>query len=84
MTYTYTTKGVCSRQMTVEIENGTIMHVDIIGGCNGNLKGIASLVQGMRVEDAIGRLAGIRCGMRNTSCPDQLSIALKEALAQSF
>lgn len=84
MTYTYTTKGVCSRQMTVEIENGTIMHVDIIGGCNGNLKGIASLVQGMRVEDAIARLAGIRCGMRNTSCPDQLSIALKEALAQSF
>lgn len=84
MTYTYTTKGVCSRQMTVEIENGTIMHVDIIGGCNGNLKGIASLVQGMRVEDAIDRLAGIRCGMRNTSCPDQLSIALKEALAQSF
>ena len=84
MTYTYTTKGVCSRQMTVEIENGTIVHVDIIGGCNGNLKGIASLVQGMRVEDAISRLAGIRCGMRNTSCPDQLSIALKEALAQSF
>ena len=84
MTYTYMTKGVCSRQMTVEIENGTIMHVDIIGGCNGNLKGIASLVQGIRVEDAIDRLSGIRCGMRNTSCPDQLSIALKEALAQTY
>lgn len=83
MTYTYMTKGVCSRQMTVEIENGTIMHVDIIGGCNGNLKGIASLVQGMRVEDAIDRLAGIRCGARNTSCPDQLSIALREALSQA-
>lgn len=72
MTYTYTPHGVCSRQMTVEIENGAIKHVDILGGCNGNLKGIASLLQGMRVEDAIERMKGIRCGMRPTSCPDQL------------
>lgn len=83
MTYTYTPTGVCSRQMTVEIENGMIRHVDILGGCNGNLKGIASLLQGMRVEDAIARMEGIRCGMRPTSCPDQLSIALRQALEQS-
>ena len=83
MTYTYTPNGVCSRQMTVEIENGTIKHVDVLGGCNGNLKGICSLLQGMRVEDAIDRMAGIRCGMRPTSCPDQLSIALRRALEES-
>ena len=83
MTYTYTPTGVCSRQMNVEIENGMIRHVDILGGCNGNLKGIASLLQGMRVEDAIARMEGIRCGMRPTSCPDQLSIALRQALEQS-
>lgn len=84
MTYTYMPQGVCSRQMTIELENGMIRHVDILGGCNGNLKGIASLVQGMRVEDAINRLSGIRCGMRPTSCPDQLSIALRQALEQSY
>ena len=83
MTYTYTPSGVCSRQMTVEIENGTIKHIDVLGGCNGNLKGICSLLQGMRVEDAIDRMAGIRCGMRPTSCPDQLSIALRQALEES-
>ena len=84
MTYTYTPQGVCSRQMTIEIENGMIRHLEVMGGCNGNLKGIASLVQGMRVEDAIDRLSGIRCGMRPTSCPDQLSIALRQALEQSY
>ena len=83
MTYTYTPTGVCSRQMTVEIENGMIRHVDVLGGCNGNLKGISSLLQGMRVEDAIARLQGIRCGMRPTSCPDQLSIALQQAMEQN-
>ena len=83
MIYTYTPSGVCSRQMTVEIENGTIKHVDVLGGCNGNLKGISSLLQGMLVEDAIARLQGIRCGMRPTSCPDQLSIALQQAMEQN-
>ena len=83
MIYTYTPSGVCSRQLTVEIENGTIKHVDVLGGCNGNLKGISSLLQGMRVEDAIARLQGIRCGMRPTSCPDQLSIALQQAMEQN-
>ena len=83
MTYTYTPTGVCSRQMTVEIENGTIKHVDIFGGCNGNLKGIGALVEGMKAEDVIDRVAGIQCGMKSTSCPDQLSIALKQALAEA-
>ncbi len=82
MIYTYTPSGVCSRLMTVEIENGMIQHIDVLGGCNGNLKGIASLLQGMRVEDAIARMEGIRCGNRPTSCPDQLSIALRQALEQ--
>ena len=82
MIYTYTPRGVCSRLMTVEIENGMIQHIDVLGGCNGNLKGIASLLQGMRVEDAIARMEGIRCGNRPTSCPDQLSIALRQALEQ--
>ena len=77
MIYTYTPSGVCSRLMTVEIENGMIQHIDVLGGCNGNLKGIASLLQGMRVEDAIARMEGIP-----TSCPDQLSIALRQALEQ--
>ncbi len=80
MTYTYIPRGVCSRQMTIEIENDMIQHVEIVGGCNGNLKGIASLLQGMRVEDAIARMDGITCGPRPTSCPDQLSIALRQAL----
>lgn len=84
MTYTYIPRGVCSRQMTVEIENGCIKHVDVMGGCNGNLKGIVSLLQGMRVEDAIARMEGIQCGTRGTSCPDQLSIALRQALEQSY
>lgn len=82
MTYTYTPHGVCSRQMTVEIENGAIKHVDILGGCNGNLKGICSLLKGMKAQDAIGRMRGTTCGNRPTSCPDQIAQALEEALAQ--
>ena len=81
MTYTYTPTGVCSRQMTVEIENGTIKHVDILGGCNGNLKGIGKLVEGMDVDDVIARIEGVKCGMKSTSCPDQLAQALKAAKA---
>ena len=82
MTYTYTPSGVCSRQMTVEIENGTIKHVDIFGGCNGNLKGIGSLVEGMDVDEVIARLEGTTCGSKPTSCPDQLATALKKAKEQ--
>ena len=74
-TYTYKTKGVCSHSMTVKLEDGRIE-----GGCNGNLQGISRLVIGMKAEDAIARMQGIHCGGKPTSCPDQLSIALTEAL----
>ena len=76
MTYTYQPRGVCSRKMTVELENGIIRNVRVEGGCNGNLQGIARLVANMPVQDVIARLEGIRCGMKQTSCPDQLCQAL--------
>ena len=82
MTIQYKTKGVCSRQMNVKIENGVIQKVDILGGCAGNSQGVARLVDGMRAEDAIEKIAGIRCGNKATSCPDQLSKALQIALAE--
>ena len=76
--YTYRTKGVCSRAINVEVEGDSIKHVDFVGGCNGNLKGIGALVEGQDVSDVIARLEGIQCGMKPTSCPDQLAKALKE------
>lgn len=76
---TYKTKGVCSSNIEFEVEDGIVKKVAFIGGCNGNTKGISALVEGMKVEDVIARLEGIRCGMRNTSCPDQLAKALKES-----
>lgn len=82
MTYTRNNKGVCSRSTTVEIENGIIKDVKIIGGCDGNIKGLISLVKGLEVNDAIGRLKGITCGSKASSCPDQLAIALEEAISQ--
>lgn len=78
MKITYTPRGVCSRQMIVEAEDGVITEVQVLGGCDGNLKGIMSLLRGMKVEDAISRMEGIRCGMKATSCPDQLARALCE------
>lgn len=78
MKITYTPRGVCSRQMIVEAEEGVITEVQVLGGCDGNLKGIMSLLKGMKVEDAISRMEGIRCGMKATSCPDQLARALRE------
>ncbi len=78
MKINYTPRGVCSRQMTVEAENGVITDVQIVGGCNGNLQGIASLLKGMKIEDAISRMEGIRCGFKATSCPDQLAQALRQ------
>lgn len=81
MTYTYIPRGVCSRKIQVEIENGIISDVKFTGGCNGNTQGISSLVKGMSVEDAISRMKGIDCGGRGTSCPDQLAKALEEASA---
>lgn len=82
MTINYTTRGTCSRQINVTVEDDTIQEVSFVGGCNGNLQGISSLVKGMKVEDAIAKLEGIRCGSKNTSCPDQLAQALKSALNQ--
>ena len=78
MHYEYKTKGTCSRNILFDVEDGLVKNVQYIGGCNGNLKGIGALVEGMRVEDAIARLEGITCGMKSTSCPDQLAQALKE------
>lgn len=78
MKYTYKTKGVCSSTITLEIENDIVQSVQFMGGCNGNLKGISSLVVGMKIDDVIERLEGIRCGFKSTSCPDQLAKALKE------
>lgn len=72
----YKTNGVCSRAINVEVEDGIITHVDFEGGCAGNTQGVARLIEGMTVETAIERLSGIRCGFKNTSCPDQLAKAL--------
>ena len=83
MKVTYTPQGVCSRQMVVEAEDGVITDVQVLGGCNGNLKGIMSLLKGMSVEHAIARLEGIDCGGRGTSCPDQLAPALRQLKAQA-
>ena len=80
MTIQYTPKGVCSRAFQIEVEEGVIRSVQVTGGCDGNLKGLSSLLKGMTVEDAIQRMEGIRCGMKATSCPDQLAPALKTAL----
>ena len=80
--FTYRTKGVCSRAIEIEIEDGVILRVQYIGGCHGNTQGVAALIRGMRVEDAIERLSGIDCRGRGTSCPDQLSRALREYLAK--
>lgn len=79
MQYKYKTKGTCSQHILFEIEDNILKNVEFIGGCNGNLKGIASLVEGMPVDEVIARVDGIRCGMKQTSCPDQLAQALKSA-----
>ena len=77
----YQPKGVCSKAIDVEVEGSVIKSVKFTGGCNGNLKGIASLVTGMEIEDAISRLKGIRCGFKPTSCPDQLAQALESMIS---
>ena len=81
-TITYTTQGTCSRQILFTIEDGKVYNVEYIGGCHGNLQGIAALVEGMEVEEVIKRLENIHCGSKPTSCPDQLATALKEAIKQ--
>ena len=80
MAYTYMTSGTCSRSIDVELEGNIIKSVVFMGGCHGNLQGISKLVEGMSVEEAVKRLRGICCGSKTTSCPDQLTIALEEAM----
>ena len=83
MEYSFRPRGVCSRKMTVEVENGIIRRLEVEGGCDGNLQGISRLVVGMDAREAISRMEGIRCGMKPTSCPDQLSKALRECLEKA-
>ena len=82
MQYEYKTSGVCSQRIFFEIEDNKVKNVQFVGGCNGNLKGIGALVEGMDIDEVIARLEGTTCGMKNTSCPDQLAAALKEAKEQ--
>lgn len=81
--YQYKTKGTCSQMIYFDLEDGKVKNVQFMGGCNGNLKGIGQLVEGMNVDDVIARLEGTTCGMKSTSCPDQLAKALKEAKANA-
>ena len=81
MHYEHTNKGTCSRSILFDIEDGKVKNVQYIGGCNGNLKGISALVEGMDIDEVIARLEGTTCGMKDTSCPDQLARALKEVKA---
>lgn len=75
--YQYKTKGTCSQMILFDVEDGNVKNVSFMGGCNGNLKGIGALVEGMPVDEVIARVEGICCGMKKTSCPDQLAQALK-------
>lgn len=82
MEYRYKTKGTCSSEMIVDLDGETIKSLKIVGGCNGNTKGLCALVQGMKAEDVVQRCKGIQCGFKQTSCPDQLAKALLQAMAQ--
>lgn len=77
MEFAYKTNGVCARNIYIEVDGDTIKNVSFEGGCNGNTKGISTLVQGMKIDDVIEKLSGIKCGFKNTSCPAQLAEALK-------
>ena len=81
MQYTYKTKGTCSQMINFEVEDNKVKNVQFFCGCNGNLKGIAALVEGMDIDEVIARVEGVKCGMKSTSCPDQLAQALKQAKA---
>ncbi len=80
MEYTYKTKGVCASRITFDLEDGTVSNVRFTGGCNGNLKAISKLIEGMSAEKVIELLSGNTCGFKNTSCADQLTVALRHAL----
>ncbi len=83
MIYSYRTNGTCSREIKIDVIDGIVNSVEFIGGCNGNLQGISTLVKGMRVEEVIDRLGGIKCGFKPTSCPDQLAKALSQIQDQA-
>lgn len=83
MTYRYPTRGVCARAVSFDLENGRVSNIQFEGGCSGNTKGVAALAEGMQATEAIARLAGIRCGFKPTSCPDQLAKALQQALNEA-
>ena len=78
MVYTYNPKGVCSRTITIEVEDGRVKKITFEGGCAGNTQGVARLCEGLTIDEVIGKLKGIQCGLRGTSCPDQLALALEE------
>ena len=82
-TITYTPRGVCARRIELTLDGETVKSVKFIGGCSGNTQGVSALAEGMNATEVIARLSGIRCGFKNTSCPDQLAKALQEALADS-
>lgn len=82
MKYEYRPQGVCPRALYLDVEDGIINEVEFVGGCHGNLQGLAALVKGMKAEDVIEKVQGIRCGFKKTSCPDQLSCALKEIIGK--
>lgn len=79
----YKTKGTCSSEISFEVEDNKVKNVKFTGGCNGNLKGISALVEGMNVEDVIKKLEGTKCNFKPTSCPDQLACALKKYLQEA-
>jgi len=79
----YQTKGTCATAIEVELKDGIIEKCAFVGGCNGNTQGVSALVTGMKAEDAIKKLRGIKCGFKPTSCPDQLSYALEKAISES-
>lgn len=80
MTYEYRPKGVCSMKIEFDINDGIVSNIKFTGGCNGNLQGVAKLADGRQAEEVISLIEGIKCGFKNTSCPDQLATALKQAL----
>lgn len=83
MKFTYRPKGTCSQLMELDVEDNKLVSLDVLGGCSGNLQGISKLVTGMDIDEVIGRLEGIRCGFKATSCPDQLAQALKKYKAEA-
>ena len=79
----YITSGVCSKEIEFEVVDGKLHNVHYLGGCNGNLQGVGALIEGMEIHEAITRLKGIKCGMKGTSCPDQLATALEQYLSEN-